>query len=910
MGIIIMKSKFSFNKIIMKKIMKFFLFVFLISSQKIMPQEQITIGHETANVIESPIKGQNIFSPPQTEVNEALHQYIVREAYKLLKDEVGPISYLENRLGSNETGSYPFSLQGGKIVTGAWREDSEDIVWWHEILGFGWYVTCTHFWEADAGDLSKFTSIPLHDVFENAYWKAQKYLYGNWDGSYWELQVLIQATGFIEVYRAPADLATYYQDRMLYYEGYYDTAGRWIERGYWWESQELLRDIIVSEILGRVCHLLADVSVPAHAHRDQHDGTFSGTDSYEDFISVGGNYINYDYQDAQVQAASWPYQGPGGVINVNNNPNPIKYLFYTSQQIADHFPSDDESGDNGYGVNEPFSDFPPLQDILNLLGSSPTVVDYSDIADASLVYSIRATAGLLYWFTASVGELPTPAPENVSATFEDNRINIQWDELSESDGYNIYRSIGSSATYTKLNTSILHSASYNDFNLRINIDHNYKVKAVFSHGESGYSDIASMYVPFYYDDCGKPGHQPRKIQGSDAYTTHPPDKSHNIYSPEVIYNYHLVNLRHYHVELTLYDPIDRGHRGTEGSKDPLRVIIYADNTEISSGAITITNNPSVYSFRIPAATYSDGQVQIKVRRLDGYTSVAKVSEIWIKEDSPFVASITGDEELEQGQSGTWDATYTGGSGTVSSYQWWKKIGSGSWISIGGNSASISTTMGIESFTLKVGVTKGGYYDEDTHNVAFVSPPAFDVWITGPEYIPPKYSGTWEANYDGGTGTVSYQWWKQYDGSNTWNSVGTASSYSSNMGSKCFTLKLRVTRGSDYEEVTKYVSNEDLKFNGKNFSALQAIPEKHFLYQNFPNPFNPETKISFDLPEDANVKINIYDTGGRLVSNLVSGFYSAGHHSASFNASSLSSGIYIYIIEAGSFKQIQKMTLIK
>ena len=83
-----------------------------------------------------------------------------------------------------------------------------------------------------------------------------------------------------------------------------------------------------------------------------------------------------------------------------------------------------------------------------------------------------------------------------------------------------------------------------------------------------------------------------------------------------------------------------------------------------------------------------------------------------------------------------------------------------------------------------------------------------------------------------------------------------------------------------------------------------------LNQNYPNPFNPSTKISYSLPKDEYVTLNVYNIAGKEVAKLVDGLRSAGEYSVSFNASELPSGVYFYKLNAGSFSQIKKMVLTK
>jgi hypothetical protein len=83
-----------------------------------------------------------------------------------------------------------------------------------------------------------------------------------------------------------------------------------------------------------------------------------------------------------------------------------------------------------------------------------------------------------------------------------------------------------------------------------------------------------------------------------------------------------------------------------------------------------------------------------------------------------------------------------------------------------------------------------------------------------------------------------------------------------------------------------------------------------LAQNYPNPFNPTTVIKYSIPETSNVQIKVYDMLGGEVADLVNEVKDAGSHIVNFNASELSSGIYIYSIQAGSFVQNMKMTLLR
>jgi len=102
--------------------------------------------------------------------------------------------------------------------------------------------------------------------------------------------------------------------------------------------------------------------------------------------------------------------------------------------------------------------------------------------------------------------------------------------------------------------------------------------------------------------------------------------------------------------------------------------------------------------------------------------------------------------------------------------------------------------------------------------------------------------------------------------------------------------------------TVVVSVDDDKF--------ATLPNSYQLYNNYPNPFNPTTNISYYIPEAAKVTLDIYDVLGRHVQSLVNDLQPAGKYTVTFNARNLSSGIYFYRISAGSFSEVKRMLLMK
>lgn len=107
----------------------------------------------------------------------------------------------------------------------------------------------------------------------------------------------------------------------------------------------------------------------------------------------------------------------------------------------------------------------------------------------------------------------------------------------------------------------------------------------------------------------------------------------------------------------------------------------------------------------------------------------------------------------------------------------------------------------------------------------------------------------------------------------------------------------------------YIIKNDLITSVKEEDVSEA-PADFKLFQNFPNPFNPVTTISWQISKGSHTTIKVYDILGNEVAALVNAYRSAGKYETKFNAVNLSSGIYFYRIQAGSFTDTGKMILLR
>ncbi|MDI6804869.1 MAG: S8/S53 family peptidase, partial [Bacteroidota bacterium] len=195
-----------------------------------------------------------------------------------------------------------------------------------------------------------------------------------------------------------------------------------------------------------------------------------------------------------------------------------------------------------------------------------------------------------------------------------------------------------------------------------------------------------------------------------------------------------------------------------------------------------------------------------------------------------------------------------------------------------------------------------------------------VSISGPNTVyhadpkgraPNCYS--WTANISGGAPPYMYTWYKNDAG------VGTSSSYSEcfswngySGASYQFTLRVNVVDAISQTAtaslvVTAYNSGGGLEPIAQ---YIQVLPEEFNITQNHPNPFNPVTTIRYELPEVSNVVLKIFDILGKEVATLVNGVQDAGYKEIVFDASRLTSGVYLYKLQAGSYTNVKKMVLMR
>lgn len=220
----------------------------------------------------------------------------------------------------------------------------------------------------------------------------------------------------------------------------------------------------------------------------------------------------------------------------------------------------------------------------------------------------------------------------------------------------------------------------------------------------------------------------------------------------------------------------------------------------------------------------------------------------------------------------------------------------------------------------------------------VEPPALSASISGPSSLSSGQSGTWTVTPSGGAQPFSYSWsYYVYCDiisemstddvgeivpnavpCDYWFSLGsTTNTASRTSDGRAFQIKCVVTDANNSTfTVTKNVDGSSsaamMKENISDSSDVALLEKESFTesLDNYPNPFNPTTKISFSIPNSSHVTLRIYDILGREVAVLADKEFSAGKYEFEFDASNLPSGTYIYNLTTENKTITKKMLLVK
>ena len=107
------------------------------------------------------------------------------------------------------------------------------------------------------------------------------------------------------------------------------------------------------------------------------------------------------------------------------------------------------------------------------------------------------------------------------------------------------------------------------------------------------------------------------------------------------------------------------------------------------------------------------------------------------------------------------------------------------------------------------------------------------------------------------------------------------------------------------------NNEHFNSDPIGKGRIASLPTDDYkLFQNFPNPFNPTTRISYNIKKEGTVMLSVFNLVGQEVAMLVYEKQSPGNYEVEFNATDLTSGVYLYKLQINGFTSVKRMTVIK
>ena len=688
------------------------------------------------------------------------------------------------------------------------------------------------------------------------------------------------------------------------------------------------RERIAFEILGRMCHLLQDMSVPAHANLDPHGDDPALIDDYYE------SYFGYDYY----WNAQNVYTQIGGMINpyLYQPSNPLHFLMYTTNQMANHFAT---QGPHKKFNNDYFSGNGTSAEIayLNSLNVSLFGIPTSDngpwnydaimnVRNKMLPQAIRATAGLLYWFANECNLIPPPPPiapiiSNFSQTpnplYRGNNgsvtcnlsqgngsLNFNWSIVSGNTGFSISNVNSQSVSIHYSNTDAIEKTISENVSSPKETPIEGPTGAVLKCKvwNSAGTDSANAFInlattphgcPFVYtwyggtwveDNNILPQSQDPDLLGQDV------TDFYQLYTKPVLEEgkYYLA-VGEFEEEISYLDQLK------------LLVVDHPQET-----FITVDDEGEIIQFAKPAYFANAQLDSIDVyKKLVGLDSIkAEVSiddtlslsfedvsigtEKWlllIGQQEPIYKDKIAGSVLGGGKENTT---------TFSSFRL-RKNPTYQWVLVpDGNSSTLQVDIAFQS---EAEID----YTELSHKLEL----PFTVYT--PQLLYAEHS------IYGDVTSLMNQTDEQYSVLNT-DEMITLEYSAPPINEGMERTFIFVSRGRYERLENNMLAKGKSHIENKNQKTASTeninIVYEYGLSQNYPNPFNPVTTVSYQIKEQGLVQLKVYNLLGQEIVTLVNEEQPSGIYEALFDASNLPSGVYIYSLRVNGFVQNNKMTLLK
>lgn len=897
---------------------------------------------------------------PEHEQN--IHKYITYQAWELVKAQHPEVinSAMNHRIGHWQDGSINGTgpWQKGMVITGAYREDEEDVMYKHSYP----YTSATHFWDADLGDFSTFNPPPYTYNYKNAYQKLQSYWTGKDGNNNW-LEIGPFFYNLIPYYiRVKYDsLHNAYRDhdRFLVTHWLDIGTGNWYaenppmpmadflvknSNNYSRAEAIALSRRICWEVVGRMCHLIEDSGIPAHAHNDPHP-----FGDYFETYYMPQSYSNYTWQNALMQ---------GGLININNKAYPLRYALYTTNQIADRFSSDDFYGNENLFIPSPYGseNYPQLlSPIYNDISAHGIFTQTSPLihapvaAEKLFVYTIRSVAGFLWYVYNKFGiteDIP-PAITGFDYNLPDQYIfagetltlkcnatgtNLNYDWVVKvCDTSKLCMEPVPGLSVTKIgNTIRIRNDNFRNFWTCLKYD-----SLCSGGGTLSAPDPLHIYVGVkVYNDAGSV----RKFYGLNRLISIHPSQ---YIRPVPISGCPMAYVDDGDKMAFENNILDKSEFPENKDKDISDLLVIRSVPSVnpldSTVTIAIGENSIDKSFFDSFSLLS--VVHPKDKKLmatnDGRLAIVDPNEIL----SPLAAELDGKDVTEILQYKTGGGKYVQGNEKSNlaakfsaSYQSDDTIslifdaspprhvvpivkdaaGEITATDADGNTTTVPIQIAVRQNTSEILCVLPGFTSVQSMEMFWKR--EFGISYVGMvrlEPVPVVENCILQSAQDVLQGDVTAL--LTSDDSN-YAALDSSSSIFlkfkvpiQNLSSGTTRSYVLTTKGR-YEKPAGYFRESGMQISKTLDEA--TYKDEHMLLPNSPNPFNPSTIIKFYLASDEKIDVRVYDITGKEVARIISGLMQQGSHSVFFNGSTLSSGAYYIRFKAGDVQQVRRMMLVK
>lgn len=228
------------------------------------------------------------------------------------------------------------------------------------------------------------------------------------------------------------------------------------------------------------------------------------------------------------------------------------------------------------------------------------------------------------------------------------------------------------------------------------------------------------------------------------------------------------------------------------------------------------------------------------------------------------------------------------------------------------SCNVTSLSGSTIYYYRVRASNSGGTSANSNTITVTTLLAAPVAIAATNITTSGFTANWNAS----TGATNY--WVDVSTTDDFSNV-LASYNNKSVGNVTTHIIISLTPNTTYyfrvcasnsSSTSPYSNTITVTTNVTGVDDLLNLPTRFDLSQNYPNPFNPITTIKYQIPEETFVGIKVYNLLGSEVTTLVNEMRTVGTYEVKFNASQLTSGIYIYKIQAGQFSQMKKMVLVK